>query len=228
MLSQHRLPSGGRRGDNQAVPSLVRRPVIVLASASPRRAELLAAAGVPFDVDTADVDETPRDGEAPHDYVRRLAEAKARAVAVRHPARLVLGADTTVVVDGTILGKPVDAADAGDMLRRLSGRSHQVLTGVALVRDGRTVEVGVAVTDVWFAAMTEADIDAYVATGEPMDKAGAYGIQGRASCFVTRIDGSYSNVVGLPVALVHQWLRDSPETSKDLAPATHATGPEPA
>ena len=190
--------------------------------------QTLAAAGVPFDVDTADVDDTPRDGEAPHDYVRRLAEAKARAVAVRHPARLVLGADTTVVVDGTILGKPVDAADAGDMLRRLSGRSHQVLTGVALVRDGRTVEVGVAVTDVWFAAMTEADIDAYVATGEPMDKAGAYGIQGRASCFVTRIDGSYSNVVGLPVALVHQWLRDSPETSKDLAPATHATGPEPA
>ena len=210
------------------MPSLVRRPVIVLASASPRRAELLAAAGVPFDVDTADVDETPHDGEAPLDYVRRLAEAKARAVAVRHPARLVLGADTTVVVDGTILGKPVDAADAGDMLRRLSGRSHQVLTGVALVRDGRTVEVDVAVTEVWFAPMTEADIDAYVATGEPMDKAGAYGIQGRAACFVTRIDGSYSNVVGLPVALVHRWLRDSPETSEDPASATDAASPEPA
>ncbi len=226
MLSQGRRRNAGP-GDNRAVTRVASLP-LVLASASPRRAELLAAAGIAFEVDTANVDETPRAGEAPRDYVRRLAEAKARAVTVRHPAGLVLGADTTVVVDGTILGKPVDATDAGDMLRRLSGRSHQVLTGVALVRDGRTVEVDVAVTDVWFAPMTGADIDAYVATGEPMDKAGAYAIQGRASCFVTRIDGSYSNVVGLPVALVHQWLRDSPETSKDLAPATHDAGPEPA
>ena len=228
MLSQRRLAAGRRRGDNQEMPRAEPPPPLVLASASPRRAELLAAAGIAFDVDTADVDETPRAGEAPDVYVRRLALAKARAVAGRHPACLVLGADTTVVVDGTILGKPVDAADARAMLRRLSGRAHQVLTGVALVRDGRTVEVDVAVTDVWFAPMTDADVDAYVANGEPMDKAGAYGIQGRASRFVTRIDGSYSNVVGLPVALVHRWLRDSPETSKDLAPATHAAGPRPA
>lgn len=188
----------------------------MLASASPRRAELLAAAGVTFAVDTADIDETPRPDEAPDAYVRRLALEKARAVAARHPGQRVLGADTTVVVDGAILGKPVDAADARDMLRRLSGRAHQVLTGVALV-GGATDQVDLAVTDVWFAPMSEADIDAYVASGEPMDKAGAYGIQGRASCFVTRIDGSYSNVVGLPVALVHGWLRDSPETTKDLA-----------
>ena len=196
---------------------------LVLASASPRRAELLAAAGIAFEVDTADIDETPRAGEAPDVYVRRLAEAKARAVAARHPGRLVLGADTTVVVDGVILGKPVDAADARDMVRRLAGRAHEVLTGVALVGDG-TAQVDLAVTTVWFAPMSDADVDAYVASGEPMDKAGAYGIQGRASCFVTRIDGSYSNVVGLPVALVHAWLRDSPKTSEDLAAGSGAPG----
>lgn len=188
---------------------------LVLASASPRRAELLAAAGIAFEVDTADIDETPRAGETPDVYVRRLAEAKARAVAARHPGRRVLGADTTVVVDGVILGRPVDAADARDMVRRLAGRAHEVLTGVALVENG-TAQVDLATTTVWFAPMTAGEIDAYVASGEPMDKAGAYGIQGRASCFVTRIDGSYSNVVGLPVALVHRWLQDSPETPKDL------------
>jgi len=180
---------------------------LVLASASPRRAELLAAAGIAFEVDTADIDETPRAGEAPDVYVRRLAEAKARAVAARHPGRLVLGADTTVVVDGVILGKPVDAADARDMVRRLAGRAHEVLTGVALVGDG-TAQVDLAVTTVWFAPMSDADVDAYVASGEPMDKAGAYGIQGRAARYVTRIEGSYSNVVGLPVALVHALLAE--------------------
>ena len=184
-------------------------PPIVLASASPRRAELLAAAGFDFEVETADVDETPRAGETPEAYVRRLAAEKARAVAARRPERLVLGADTTVVVDGDLLGKPAGAAEARAMLTRLQGRAHQVLTGVALV-SGPWSRVEAASTDVWFAPMTPRDIDRYVASGEPMDKAGAYGIQGRASRFITRIDGSYTNVVGLPVALVHALVAEYP------------------
>lgn len=184
-------------------------PPVVLASASPRRQELLTAAGYSFTVHTADVDETPRPGEAPDHYVARLAEAKARAVLARRPEALVLGADTTVVVDGDILAKPADAADAARMLRRLQGRAHEVLTGVALVSAGWS-RVDVAATRVWFAPMTAAEIDAYVASGEPMDKAGAYAIQGRAARYVTRIEGSYSNVVGLPVALVHARLAEYP------------------
>ncbi len=184
-------------------------PPFVLASASPRRQELLTAAGYSFTVHTADVDETPRPGEAPEAYVARLADAKARAVLARRPEALVLGADTTVVVDGDILAKPVDAADAARMVGRLQGRAHEVLTGVALVSAGWS-RVAVAATTVWFAPMSAADIEAYVASGEPMDKAGAYGIQGRAARYVTRIDGSYSNVVGLPVALVHALLAEYP------------------
>jgi septum formation protein len=182
-------------------------PPFILASASPRRAELLQSAGFVFTVDVADVDETPRPDEAADAYVQRLAVAKAVAVAARRPGALVLGADTTVVVDGDILGKPVDAADAGRMVRRLAGRGHLVHTGVALVRDGQT-RSGVATTTVWFAPMSNEEVDAYVASGEPMDKAGAYGIQGRAARFVTRIDGAYDTVVGLPVALVYAWLGD--------------------
>jgi septum formation protein len=182
-------------------------PPFVLASASPRRQELLAAAGYLFTVRTADVDETPVGGETAEAYVARLAEAKARAVLARHPDALVLGADTTVVVDGDILAKPADAADAARMLSRLQGRAHEVLTGVALV-SARWSRVAVAATSVWFAPMTAGDIDAYVASGEPMDKAGAYAIQGRAARYVTRIEGSYSNVVGLPVALVEALLAE--------------------
>jgi septum formation protein len=166
------------------------RPRVVLASASPRRAALLSAAGA-------------------DQYVRRLAIAKAVAVAARHPGALVLGADTTVAVDGDILGKPADAADAARMLRRLAGRAHSVHTGVALARDGE-VRADVATTTVWFEPMTETDIGAYVASGEPMDKAGAYGIQGRASRFVRRLDGPFDNVVGLPVDLVHALIRAFP------------------
>ena len=180
-------------------------PQFVLASSSPRRAELLAAAGFAFEVDHADIDETPLAGEPADRYVMRLAEGKARAVAARFPDRAVLGADTTVVVDGDILGKPADAAEAAAMLRRLQGRAHEVLTGVALVAPaGALVEL--ATTRVWFAPMTDEEIAAYVATGEPMDKAGAYGIQGWAARHVSRVEGSYSNVVGLPVAVVHQLL----------------------
>ncbi len=199
----------------QRVPSP--SPPLVLASASPRRAELLAAAGFDFVVAHADIDETPRPGELPAAYVLRLAEAKARAVAPRFPGQAVLGADTTVVVDGDILGKPADAADAAAMLRRLQGRAHQVMTGVALV-GAAGARVALAETRVWFGPMTEHDIAAYVATGEPMDKAGAYGIQGWAARYVTRVDGSYSNVVGLPVSVVHDLVRQVPDGAPEDAP----------
>jgi septum formation protein len=177
----------------------------VLASRSPRRAELLAAAGIDFEVLAVDVDETPRPGEAPTGYVERLALEKARAVLALRPAARVLGADTTVTIDGEILGKPIDTDDAVRMLRQLSGRMHEVHTGVALVsREG--TQSAVDATRVWFAPMTDEDISWYVASGEPMDRAGAYAIQGLASRFITRIEGSYSNVVGLPVAMVSSIL----------------------
>jgi len=179
-------------------------PPLILASASPRRAALLRSAGVDFIVRPADVDESVRDAESPRDYVRRLAMEKAHAVP-RGVTDLVLAADTTVVVDDEILGKPLDAADAVRMLRRLAGRSHEVLTGVCLVHDG-TYDAQVAATLVEFAPMTDDEIAWYVASSEPMDKAGAYGIQGRASRFVVRVAGSYTNVVGLPVATVYQML----------------------
>jgi septum formation protein len=162
---------------------------------------LLRAIGVPFEVMPSELDETPHPGETPTAYVERLALAKAQAVAPRYPGRLVLGADTTVTVGGEILGKADDAGSAREMLERLAGRAHEVHTGVALVRDGDST-VGCATTRVWFAPMTFEDIETYVATNEWRDKAGAYGIQGRISRFVERVEGSYTNVVGLPVALV--------------------------
>ena len=177
----------------------------MLASRSPRRAELLKAAGFEFTVRAADVDETPHAGESPRDYVLRLAEEKARAVVAR-PDEVVLAADTTVVFDNRIMGKPQDSADAARMLRVLSGQRHEVMTGIA-VRLGDRVQTDVAITAVWFGPMSEAEIAGYVASGEPMDKAGAYGIQGLASKFIERIDGSYSNVVGLPVALTYRHLK---------------------
>jgi septum formation protein len=177
---------------------------LVLASASPRRAELLRAAGFDFVVRTADIDESRRAGESPREYVLRLAVEKARAVEHR-AGDVVLAADTTVVVDGSILGKPVDEADARRMLRQLAGRAHDVLTGVC-VSQGETVDARADETRVSLLPMSEVEIGWYVGSGEPMDKAGGYGIQGRMSRFVSRIDGSYTNVVGLPVALVHEML----------------------
>jgi septum formation protein len=179
---------------------------LILASASPRRAELLRLAGFDFDVVPADVDEAVRPGEAPVDYVRRLAGAKAAAVRLRHPGwNIVLGADTAVVVDGMILGKPRDDDDARAMLQRLAGRSHEVMTGVSL-RNEHTELDAVVTTRVTFSPLSDEDIAAYVASGEGRDKAGAYAIQGLASRFIPSIDGSYSNVVGLPVALVAELL----------------------
>lgn len=179
---------------------------LILASASLRRAELLRAAGIAFEIVPAEVDERPLTGEAPAAYVERLAREKARAISSRHSQAEILAADTTVVIDGLILGKPVDDAEAREMLARLSGRTHEVLTGVALIRDGRMVSA-VETTRVRFAPMSDADIDWYIASGEPRGKAGAYAIQGLASRFVDWIEGSYSNVVGLPVALVWKLLR---------------------
>jgi septum formation protein len=172
---------------------------LVLASASPRRRELLASLVAGFRVVPSELDEALAPG-APHDAVRRLALDKARAVAARLPAGVVLGADTIVVVDGTVLGKPADAADARRMLRRLRGREHQVITGIAVV-DARTgrFETAAVVSRVRMADYDDAEIDAYVATGEPLDKAGAYAIQGRGGALVAGHEGSFSNVVGLPL-----------------------------
>lgn len=180
---------------------------LILASASPRRAELLRGAGIEVDVRPADVDESVQPGETPEDYASRVALAKARAISLQVPDRFVLGADTVVVVDDGILGKPTDSAEARRMLRALSGRSHIVMTAVILIRGAglpsQTVDARVERTHVEFATLTNDEIEWYAATAEPMDKAGAYAIQGLASRFVTRIEGSYSNVVGLPVSLVY-------------------------
>jgi len=182
--------------------------MIVLASASPRRAELLRAAGIEFTVRVADIDESRLTGETPYEYVARLAAGKAKAIAeeAELAGKLILGADTTVVIDDEIAGKPVDEADARRMLHRLSGQWHEVLTGVALVH-GHHLQVEVELTRVRFALLTAGEIDWYVSTGEPMDKAGGYGIQGYASRFVERIEGSYANVVGLPVNRVYEMIR---------------------
>jgi septum formation protein len=169
---------------------------------------LLTAAGILFVVRVADIDETPRPDESPREYVLRLADEKARAI----PAdadEFVLTADTTVVLDGRILGKPLDTADAARMLFGLSGNRHDVITGVCLMRGGRRLALSAAVTAVWFDPMTDSEIAEYAASEEPRDKAGAYAIQGTASRWISGIDGSYSNVVGLPIALVYRLLSES-------------------
>ena len=185
-----------------------------MASASPRRADLLRAAGFDFEVRSAGADETLRPGELPEQYVRRVAEAKAHAVLPAAGGRPVIAADTVVLIDGRMLGKPVDAEDAAAMLRTLSGRRHRVMTGVTIaVRSpaygGQThvdQRTSVEITEVEFAPLSDDEIAWYVASGEPADKAGAYAVQGLASRFVRRVEGSYSNVVGLPVAVVYEML----------------------
>src|SRR5262245_32715936 len=188
------------------MPDARETTLLILASRSPRRSELLKAAGISFEVLAADIDETPHPDEPPAVYVERLAIEKARAVLALRPGARVLGADTTVTIGGEILGKPTNDEDAIRMLRKLSGAVHDVHTGVALV-SARGVRSAVDTTRVWFDALTDEDIAWYVGTGEPVDRAGAYAIQGFASRFIPRIEGSYSNVVGLPVALVSSILR---------------------
>ena len=181
-------------------------PSLILASGSPRRRELLARFGLEPTVRPVDIDETPRRGEAAAVYVERLAREKARAQGT--PGELILAADTVVAIEDELLGKPLDKGDARRMLRRLAGRSHQVLTGVALwhVTTDQLV-ADVASTEVVFGDLEDGEIDAYVASGEPMDKAGAYAIQGLAAVFIEGIRGDYSNVVGLPLPVVYRLLR---------------------
>ena len=176
---------------------------LILASSSPRRAELLRAADFEFEIVPAVIDERARPNERAEDYVLRLASEKSASVQSSLTANdaFVLGADTAVVVDAEILGKPGSDADVARMLRQLSGRSHQVMTGVSIRSASREIRE-VEVTTVWFSALTPADIDWYVGSGEGLDKAGSYAIQGRAARFIPRIEGSYSNVVGLPIARV--------------------------
>jgi septum formation protein len=178
---------------------------IVLASASPRRRDLLRAAGIPFEVDAPIVDETRRPSEVAETYVERVAREKVTAVAARHPARVVLAADTIVVIGERVFGKPIDAAEATAMLRALSGRSHLVMTAVAVARSG-VVRAVVDQTTVRMRRIMDEEIATYVSTGEPLDKAGAYAIQGGAQAFIESIDGALDTVIGLPVDRVRALL----------------------
>jgi septum formation protein len=181
--------------------------MLVLASASPRRQELLRNAGFEFSVQPANIPEELREGEEPKAFAERLACEKASTVFQQRPDDIVLGADTIVIVEGEILGKPPDPEDAVRMLRMLSGRTHQVITGVCLKGPG-FADMRSETTSVTMTTLTDEEIHAYVATGESSDKAGAYGIQGIASRWITRIGGDYFNVVGLPVSLVYRMLRE--------------------
>lgn len=213
-MENERVSQAGGAAGARALEGM--RP-LVLASSSPRRTEILTAVGWPFEAQAAHIDETRLEGEPPEDFVSRLARQKAERVAATRLFGLVLGADTTVVVDGHILEKPRDEADARRMLRLMSERWHEVLTGVALVsaESGR-VATGLERTRVRFAAMTGEEIAWHVETGSVLDKAGAYAIQGRAALFIEGIEGDYWNVVGLPVRLVYELARafdvESPET----------------
>ena len=217
----------GRDHDAECIIRAVR---LILASRSPRRARLLREAGYEFDVVPADVDESRLDGEDPRRYVSRVAASKAAAVVPRASGRIVVAADTVVLIDGLVLGKPADPLAAASMLDRLSGRTHDVLTGVVVARDGRRLEA-VETTRVTLAALEPARIAWYARTGEPDDKAGAYAVQGIGSRFVERIEGSYTNVVGLPVALVDRFVRQleagphQESATQECAPATLPTRP---
>lgn len=185
--------------------STLELPPLVLASGSPRRAEILSSVGWAFTKSIPDIDESERIGESPEVYVQRLAVEKASAAAHLHPGSLILAADTTVVIDKTILGKPLDLDHAKRMLRVLSGRWHDVLTGIAVCRDGMT-EVAMERTGVKFVEMSEAEITFLAEKGDPLDKAGAYAVQAQAALFIEEIRGDYWNVVGLPVSLVYRTI----------------------
>ncbi len=182
--------------------------IVVLASASPRRKELLKQVGLGFTVEPADVDERVTAGESPGAYALRVAANKAQTAAARVRGGLVIAADTIVVLDGEILGKPADARDAERMLALLSGRQHQVMTALVIV-DAKTGkrESRLVVTSVWFRMLSTKEIFAYAATGEPLDKAGGYGIQGKGALLVEKIEGCYFNVVGLPLSVLKEMLQ---------------------
>ena len=188
---------------------------LILASASPRRKELLGLFRIPFEIRVADIDETMDPQKAPFDEVARVSRLKAAATP-RKDGDVVVAADTIVVCEGRVLGKPRSEAEAAAMLRLLSGRDHQVMTGVTVIRDER-VQTFTEVTDIHFRELSDREIDRYVATGEPMDKAGAYGIQGGAALFCTRMVGDYYNVMGLPVCRLGLVLREiAPELMGDM------------
>lgn len=186
-------------------------PKLILASGSPRRVEILNSVGWKFEKHVADIDESLLEGEAHENYVVRLAREKAEAVAVKFPDSIVLGADTTVVIDDHILGKPVDMSDARRMLRLLSGNWHEVLTGIAVVRNGVT-RSALQRTRVKFIDMTDQEIEFLAAEGDPLDKAGAYAVQAQAALFIEKVEGEYWNVVGLPINLVYQLVIQKGET----------------
>ena len=195
---------------------MIKLPELILASGSPRRAEILAAVGWTFTKDVPDIDESERPGESAEDYVVRLARTKAEEIARGHKGRIVLGADTTVVIGGQIIGKPADYADAERMIRLLSGNWHDVLTGIAVVADGTTLS-DIQRTRVKFAPMTDAEIRFLVEEGDPLDKAGAYAVQAQAALFIEGIEGDYWNVVGLPVRLVYELVSRITENEKAAA-----------
>lgn len=188
--------------------SITRLPKIILASGSPRRSEILTSVGWEFEKFVADIDESEFEGETPENYVQRLAVEKAETVAEKFQNEIVLGADTTVVIENQIIGKPLDLQDARRMLEMLSGNWHEVLTGVALVKNGKTVS-GLQSTKVKFSEMSEAEITFLVEKGEPLDKAGAYAVQAQAALFIEKIEGDYWNVVGLPVNLVYEIYKNN-------------------
>ena len=182
---------------------MITLPKLILASGSPRRAEILTSVGWEFTKIVPDIDESEVPGESPEDYVQRLAREKAEAVAPKNSEGVILAADTTVVIDDQIIGKPVDMEDARRMLRLLSGKGHEVLTGVAVLVDG-DMRIGLQRTGVKFAELTEAEVNFLAEMGDPLDKAGAYAVQAQAALFIEGIEGDYWNVVGLPISLVYR------------------------
>lgn len=188
---------------------MIQLPKLILASGSPRRAEILASVGWKFTKYSPEIDENERHGEMPADYVVRLAREKAEKIAADHSNETVLGADTTVVIDGQMIGKPVDLDDARRMLRLLASSWHEVLTGIAVVRNGKT-HSAMQRTRVKFASMSEDEINFLAALGDPLDKAGAYAVQAQAALFIEGIEGDYWNVVGLPISLVYALIMKKP------------------
>jgi septum formation protein len=186
---------------------MIELPKIVLASGSPRRSEILTSVGWEFTKHVADIDESERERESPEDYVIRLAREKAEAVAANYPTDIVLGADTTVVINKQITGKPLDLADAQRMLKLLSGNWHEVLTGIAVVQNNET-RSAMQSTRVKFAQMSEYEINFLAEKGDPLDKAGAYAVQAQAALFIEGIEGDYWNVVGLPIRLVYELIKN--------------------